>query len=285
LGDHFYIIVMPNILHFLSPCLELIPKNIRVFLILNGVRSWEEEYIGDHYPDYPAFRLMTFPYSSLSHGAVLNLLISSNESDFGIVDHDLYVFNENVFRELRFGQDECVIGLFELTNRRSGLSFPTTHFMFFNIDLVKRIMLKYRIGAHQYRRIPSHLREQLARLDLGYHNFLKDYLSYFDTFNLILAMAFYEGLSAKVLDLEHGDVHHFGGTSYGTDSLYSIYVNMRLLEMPQHRLLKEKYRSRLSRFSTSREIIRLFPRTSYSFRSMLEVDALMERLSRGYADA
>ena len=137
LGDHFYVVVMPNILHFLKPCLALVPKKIRVFLILNGTRGWEEEYIRDHYPEYPAFSLITFPCSSLSHGVVLNLLIRNNPSNFGIIDHDLYLFDKGVFDRLEFGKDECVIGLFEIVNRRSGLSFSTTHFMFLNVDLVR----------------------------------------------------------------------------------------------------------------------------------------------------
>ncbi len=53
LNNHFYIIVMPNILHFLKPCLNLIPKNKNIFLILNGTRSWEEKYLRDNYAYYP----------------------------------------------------------------------------------------------------------------------------------------------------------------------------------------------------------------------------------------
>ncbi len=133
---------MPNILHFLKPSLKLIPKNVNIFLILNGTRSWEEKYLRGNYAYYPIFKLTTFPYSSLSHGSILNLLIESNQSNFGIMDHDLYIFNKEIFNKLIFNKDECVIGAFKLTNEKAALTFPTTQFMFFNVSLIKKIMDK-----------------------------------------------------------------------------------------------------------------------------------------------
>ena len=46
-----------------------------------------------------------------------------------------------MFDELSFQADECVIGAFKLENEKAGLTFPTTHFMFFNIDLLKKLMI------------------------------------------------------------------------------------------------------------------------------------------------
>jgi len=68
----------------------------------------------------------------MSHGTVLNLLLRTNDSNFGIIDHDLFLFNPQIFDDLSFKKDECVIGAFKLINTRAQLSFPTTHFMFFN---------------------------------------------------------------------------------------------------------------------------------------------------------
>lgn len=204
---------MPNVLHFLIPCLKLIPKNKNIFLILNGTRSWEEKYLRENYAYYPIFKLITFPHSSLSHGTLLNLLIENNQSNFGIMDHDLYIFNKEIFDKLIFNKDECVIGAFKLMNKKSALTFPTTNFMFLNVSLIKKIMVKYKIGAQIYTKIPSRLKNKLSTINLGYNNFLKDYLYYFDTFNMILAMAFYEKLSVKILKLNDKDLCHIGGTS------------------------------------------------------------------------
>ena len=243
LNNHFYIIVMPNVLHFLKPCLKLIPENKNIFLILNGTKSWEERYLRENYAYYPIFKLITFPHSSLSHGTLLNLLIENNQSNFGIMDHDLYIFNKEIFDKLVFNKDECVIGAFKLMNTKSALTFPTTNFMFLNVSLIKKIMVKYKIGAQIYTKIPSRLKNKLATINLGYNNYLKDYLDFFDTFNMILAMAFYEKLSVKILKLNDEDICHISGTSSSfpgwysptsPNSLYLTYLNMKLLEMPQN---------------------------------------------------
>jgi hypothetical protein len=285
LNNHFYIIVMPNILHFLKPCLKLIPKNKNIFLILNGTKSWEERYLRENYAYYPIFKLITFPHSSLSHGTLLNLLIENNQSNFGIMDHDLYIFNKEIFNKLIFNKDECVIGAFKLVNKKAALTFPTTHFMFFNVSLIKKIMVKYRIGAQTYTKIPSRLENKLSTINLGYNNWLKDYSDYFDTFNMILAMAFYEKLSVKILKLNAKDLWHIGGTSSfarwysptAPNNLYLTYLNMKILEMPQNSLIRQKYSFLYSKFNSSNDVSECFL-NKLSLNSFLGFVAIVNRL-------
>lgn len=288
LNNHFYVIVMPNILHLLNPCLKLIPKNIDIFLILNGTRSWEEKYLRDNYAYYPIFKLITFPHSSLLHGSLLNLLIENNQSNFGIMDHDLYIFNKEIFNKLIFNKDECVIGAFKLMNKKSGLTFPTTHFMFFNVSLIKKIMVKYRIGAQIYTRIPSRLINKLSTINLGYNNSLKDYLHYFDAFNMILAMAFYEKLPVKILKLNDEDIYHIGGTSSfarwhsptAPNSLYLTYLNMKLLEMPQNSLIRQRYSFLYPKFNSSNDVYECFPKKLFSLVFVANANKLITRIEQ-----
>ena len=279
LGNHFYIIVMPNILPYLVPCLKLIPKHINLFLILNGADQWEENFLKNSYDDLPIFKLNLLPSSSLSHGRLLNLLLTHNQYNFGIIDHDLYIFNKDIFNQLHFKSDEFIIGIYKLTNTISQLIFPTTHFLFFNLIPIKNIMLKYKIGAQKYRIIPSHLKNKLAILNLGYHNFLKGYLNYFDTLNLIMAMAFYEKLSAKIFELDHFiDVYHLGGTSHGPDNLYRTYRTLKFLEMASNYLLREEYFNHFSSFNSSKDMVKLFPDDINSRNFIHRTDQLIEKL-------
>jgi len=288
LNNHFYVIVMPDILHFLKPCLKLIPENINIFLILNGTSSWEEKYLRDNYAYYPIFKLITFPHSSLLHGTLLNLLIENNQSNFGIMDHDLYIFNKEIFDKLIFNKDECVIGTFKLINKKSELTFPTTHFMFFNVSLIKKIMVKYRIGAQIYTKIPARLKNKLSTINLGYNNFLKDYLHYFDTFNMILAMAFYEKLSVKILKLNDKDLCHIGGTSSfarwysptAPDNLYLAYLNIKLLEMPQNSLIKQRYSFLYPKFNSSNDVYKCFPKNLSFLEFVVIVNRVITRIEQ-----
>ncbi|MFO7932050.1 MAG: hypothetical protein R6U97_11645 [Desulfosalsimonas sp.] len=71
---------------------------------------------------------------------------------------------------------------------------------------------KYRIGAQIYTRIPSRLYPILREMNLGYDNFHKACLNYFDPFNLIFAMAVHEGYQAKIIKIREGEMIHLGST-------------------------------------------------------------------------
>lgn len=245
---------MPNTLHFLLPCLKLIPRTVNIFLLLNGVKDWEEDYLKKHCANYPIFKLRGLLHSSLPHGSVLNLLIDYNNSNFGIMDHDLYVFNPAIFTGLEFDKAECAIGVFRLTNQKAGLVFPTTHFLFFNTKRIREIRKKYRVGAQVYARIPVRLEPLLDSLGLGYHNFLKEYMHYFDTLNLIFALAFYEKLSIKFLEVSPDDFYHIGGTSSNQGTLFEKYIGLRFLELRQSSVLAQRYASLYGQRTNSRDL-------------------------------
>lgn len=280
LGDHFYIIVMPNILHLLIPCLKLIPPKVNVFFILNGTAGWEENYLRKNFKGYPIFKLSAFPYSSLSHGSVLNLLLRNNDANFGIIDHDLFIFNPQIFDELNFSKDECVIGVFKLGNKKAQLTFPTTHFMFFNVKPIHQIMTTYEIDARQYRKPPRHLEDKLASINIGNQNYLKEYLTYFDTFNLILAMAFYEKLSARIPELSPDDLFHVGATSHGTNSIYSTYINIKFLELSESPSFRRKYSHLFANFKDSKAVIEHIPGDLPALTFISQINQIASRLQK-----
>lgn len=286
MGDHFYIIVMPNTLHFLQACLRLIPSHVSVFLILNGAHKWELDYLRKTKTEFPVFVLRLLPYSYLPHGTVLSMLFEGNQKNFGIIDSDLFIFDVRLFEQLSFQKSEFVLGAFEVVNKRLNLCFPSTHFMFFNVPIIKRIITEHGIDASETRKIPPHLREKLSKLGLGHVNFLKSYLNYYDTFNLIIAVALSENLSSRILNFEPGRVVHIGKTSYyhsgrvGLDLryLFVAYLSLRLLETPFNRPLQSRYRGLFPPFARPEEVLVQFPE-SYEARKLIQdADTLVERL-------
>ena len=93
-------------------------------------------------------------------------------------------------------------------------------------------------------------------------------------------MAFYEKLSARILNLDREDVYHLGGTSYATDSLYHTYINLKLLEMPQNSLIKKKYSFLCSKFTTSNDVLECFPKTVSLFEFVKRIDTLIRRIGQ-----
>lgn len=128
LDGHFYVIVMPRTLHFLLPCLDLLAGQVSVLLLGNGARAWEREFLQAKYPDMPFFELRPLPGSSVAHGDVISLLLANNDSNFGILDHDCYVFDPTVFALLDPGARECMLGVFPGFSMKSGIFYPETFF-------------------------------------------------------------------------------------------------------------------------------------------------------------
>jgi hypothetical protein len=279
-GPRFYLIVMPGTLHYLFPCVRLLPAGVSPVLLLNGVSPAEARLLRRRVPHLPRYPLAALPGSSLTHGGVLNLLFAGEEENFGILDHDLYVFKPEIFHQLNLEENTIAISAFHLYNRLAQLFFPTTHFLFFNLKLIINIIDKYHIGAQKYKKPPSYLNNLLEQLNLGPHNYLKDYLNYYDTLNLIWAMAVYEGYTFKFFPLSTNEYfYHLGATSHGVKDLYKAYVQQRFLELPENREVARLYGHGGPGSSGAEALRHRLPSTATTEGFLQEIDRLMARLS------
>lgn len=241
----FYVIVMPFTLHFLLPCLALLQGRVQVVLLINGAQRWERQYLSDRYPALPVFKLWTLPLSSAPHGEVISLLLENHRGNFGIIDHDCYVFDGAIFDQLTPAQDESLLSLFGEESRSVAITFPLTYFLFFNAELLRQLMWRYRIDARLYREIPESAREPMARVGLGPKVFWKDYHSFRDTLHVLLGVALAEGLKTRFLSSrQEQPAMHVGGTSIGTHhtkNLWALYIQLRFLELLEDPLLSRRY--------------------------------------------
>ncbi|MGK2952142.1 MAG: hypothetical protein ACSLEZ_07125 [Thiobacillus sp.] len=283
LRGHLYLIVMPRMLHFLMPCVRLIPPDVPVIFIGNGQSTWEEEQVRALRPDAPFFNLATLPRSSLAHGHVIDMLLQHNEAPFGIVDHDLYMFDESIFRFDEFAADECMRGIFRDVSARTGLAYPQTHFLFLNTPVLRGLMERYRVHARLYRSLPRRLARVAAKAGVARGGYLKDYHDFFDTLHVLLVLAYAEGYRVGFIELAQDEsVFHVGGTSIGsliTKDLPELYLQWRFLELADQPALRERYGKLLAPFGSSGEIRRLLPRTPRVEHLVQTTDRLVEKLS------
>jgi hypothetical protein len=177
----FYAIVMPFTLHFLLPCLALLQGRAQVALLNNGARPWESQLLRERFPTLPMFDLWTLPWSSMAHGHVINLLLENQRGNFGIIDHDCYVFDDAILDQLTPAPDECLLSLYGEESRSVEFKFPLTYFLFFNAEVLLRLMRRFAIDARLYREIPVSARSAMARIGLGPTIFWKSYHNFRDT--------------------------------------------------------------------------------------------------------
>jgi len=283
LRGHLYLIVMPRMLHFLIPCIRLIPPDVPVIFIGNGQAVWEEKQVHALRPNAPFFNLATLPRSSLAHGHVIDMLLQHNEAPFGIVDHDLYVFDETIFRFREFAADECMRGVFRDVNARTGLVYPQTHFLFLNTPVLRGLMERYRVHARLYRSMPRRLASVAAKVGVVRGVTLKDYHDFFDTLHVLLVLAYAEGYRVGFIEpAQDESVFHVGGTSIGSwiiKDLPELYTQWRFLERADQPALRDHYEKLLAPFRSSDEIRRLLPRTPSVEHLVMTSDRLVEKLS------
>ena len=291
LNNHFYIIVVPKTLDMLECCLTLLPRNLRLFLILNGLHPWEQEFVNRVYRNIPKFILETNNRPIL-HDRVLDLLMECNHFNFGIIDQDCFVLDGRFFSRLQIADNEFAISPFSSLNRKSNITFPRTFFLLFNTSVIHHIRRQYNLSFKRCWTIPSRLEAQLMDLNLGYHNFPHDSLNYFDNFQLIWAVALHQGFSfgagpsrRTLLGRRPSRIIHIGATSrYLTDTFrhqmidnmpkyetlpklrkeifhaaaFSYYAHLLLLENTKNSVLMEHYGPFFSHFGSSGTLLKTF---------------------------
>lgn len=240
----FYIVVLPGMLHYVDVCLYLIPEQVQIKLVLNGVKGWEKQYISRRHPELETCSVNPFPRSVMSHGKVLNQLIEDNSDNFGIIDYDLFLFGDHIFDAPEPFSNELAIGLYKLVNKHTAHQFPTTHFLYLNTTLIKRLTAKYGVTVYQ-KRAPRHLRPTLRSLGYGKKKHLKDYLDYYDTLNLVMAMGIHDGYKFRFLD--SSGAFHVGATSRRTGYDATNYASYRLLSLRCNDELRDRYRKHYKR--------------------------------------
>ncbi len=278
----FYVIVMPQTLHFLLPCLRLVPKEVPVVLLLNGARTWEADLLSERFPEFPQFRVATLPNSSVGHGAMINLLLQNSARDFGLLDHDLYLFDKSIFEQLRFDDEDFLLCLFNDASDDGRWIYPLTHFLYFRIEVFQRLMQQYGVGAQAYRQVPEPARSRLASLGLRKGETMKSYHEFYDTLHVLLALAYADGVGVAQIEPGVADsVYHIGGTSIGTHhtkDLISLYTHLRFLELSGEPLLQRRYAAIAAPFRSAEQVHNQLQGTAHAFDQIQLVDQLINNL-------
>ena len=278
----FYVIVMPFTLHFLLPCLALLRGRVQVVLLNNGARRWERRVLRKRYPALQMFDLWTLPMSSVAHGHVINLLLESGHGNFGLVDHDCYVFDDAIFEQLVPANDECLLSLFGEASRSVEITFPLTYFLYFNTGALQGLMQRYRVYARLYRSMPPTARDAMASIGLGPAIFWKHYHNFYDTLHVLLAVAVADGLKFRfVSSHEQLPAIHVGGTSIGTHhakNLYALYIHLRFLELLGDPLLSRRYAFLTAPLCSSAQALARSDLASLPWQALPTLETLMKRL-------
>lgn len=278
------VIVMPATLHFLLPCLALLEGRAQLVLLGNGEHRWERRTLRERFPEVPMFDLHTLPASSVAHGDVISLLLAHHQGNFGLIDHDCYIFDETLFGQLEPGGDELLVSLFGERSRDVDAFYPLTHLMYFNAGASRGLMSRHGIDARLYREAPPSVRDALARQGLRPGVHWKWYHKFHDTLLVLVAVAQDEGLRVRYLTTtDESAALHVGGTSIGTHhtkSLAALYIHLRFLELLDDPLLLRRYAYMAAPLKSSQQALALARADADdpAWRGLPVVERLLQRL-------
>ena len=286
-GGHIYVIVMPGILHFLLPCLSLVPVHVRIVLLANGAEDWECRVLEQQFPHFPMFKLRRLPGSALSHADVLTLLLTTNHVPFGILDHDAYIFDPAVYDSLQLRPDELALALFWERGQQSGRPYAHTFFLYLCPQHLRKAMQRFDIDARVYREIPPNLRQPLAPLGYTKGQFPRDNLDYFDTLQLLFVATQSMGFHWRTLDIhDPHDAIHVGGTSFsahGTKDVQQLYIHLKFLELATEDV-KRHYASLVEPFRDAGELGPRLCQSEQGRQLVMRMDLLVDRLKAVFSD-
>jgi len=155
--------------------------------------------------------------------------------------------------------------------------------MFLHAAVLKDTMARYHVDARIHREAPQRLRAVLERIGLRDGVFVKDYLTFFDTLHLLVALAIADGYACRFLQqFAKEAISHVGGTSgrtTETKELIDCYIDWCFLGLVDSTDLRRRYRSRTRPFRSAAQVRAAIPMTPEAYAQVAWIDALVARLA------
>lgn len=274
LDKPFFIVVTPGSLHLVKLCLQLVPEDQDIVLVLNGVMRWEKRWIMRH---LRINGLITFPIV-LNHDQVIDYLLNWMDKPFGLLDYDCFVFAKDCYRKIRnITESTSFAAYYGTLNEGRGVVFPETFFMFINTPVLKQIEKKYGVDSRiiRWHDLPLTVQTKLTERGINSDRLPEARKDYFDTLRVLMALALAENYQfdfppegfINYMEQQPEDLFHVGSTFgvpyYGakTTSLYrarGAYFWYRALELEDNLEIREKYYKKYGYWSTD-ELLKQFP--------------------------
>lgn len=139
--DIFYMYFSENLLHYVLESTSLIQRMVNLILITSGLKQSEIETIK---------KIINRPHINLTNkytdGHIWDMLVENNEFNFGWIDSDCFIFNNQLFNEIKtFPNKNIAINTVWSSNFDDYdiHYFANTYFLFINIDIYKHISSLY----------------------------------------------------------------------------------------------------------------------------------------------
>lgn len=269
LYNPFFVIIMPGGIHVAQLSISLVPEEQDIVVVMNGLDEWEKNWIRNNLHVTWIIEVN----GQLEHSEVLNVLFDRIEQNFGILDYDCFVLNNEIFSKLVELDDQTSMNAcFLRHNQQLGIDIPETFLLFFNTKLINRFRTEFNVNCEQLRweNIPMSVKESLSTLGLNEAQLPEIHKPYYDTLRVLMLLAMAKNKPYRFIarhpatPVPSGEVFHIGGISNplemrGVWAFRGSYFWQRLLEKSVDQELK-KYYSRKFNLDSSNELLSKNPK-------------------------
>lgn len=250
----FFVVVMPGGFHIARLAIDYFPSWANLVVIGNGVHKAEADWAAGTLPVANVLRTG----AQLMHHEVLDVIFAAWDKDFGILDYDCFVFDDEMVKRLaRIDDERCMNAAFFRANAEPRLAVPETFLLFFNLRVLRALMERYGIGTRpmRWRRLSPEIRERLGALGISEDRLPEAQKPYFDTLRLLMMLATADGHPYRyVAEIPASPApsemaFHVGGVSdprsiQGIWALRGSYFWRRVLEHTDEGFLRANYNAR-----------------------------------------
>lgn len=268
INNPIVIVVVPGSLAQAYLNISILPKNQQVILLANGLDEFEIDWARRHLPQV---NLVIHRPNTISHGKVIDLCINKIPASFGILDADCFLFDSNLLEEMIEVPDHAIWNAcFARRTDNKWKRTSETFFLFFNRNLVLKIMNKYSVSTDyiKYNELPMRLRIKLEKIGIdAKHPLETDKPGYLDTTRILMVLAKEEGYSVNFIrefttKKSEGIFHIGAGHNHSNLDFYwnrrGAYFWRRVIETCPFDDLKDHYNKKYG-LITSNDIKRAYP--------------------------
>lgn len=213
-----FIIGLKGSLHLIQIFLRYVPKSENVVLILNGMDPFEIEYARKN---LKVARIVIVK-EQLKHGEMMDYLFSNMKTNFSILDYDCFILDPTYFQKIKQIKENSMGNvLFMYHNPVLDLEVPSTHFMYFNTPLTRKIIKEYKIrcSIKEYKHLSDKIKQKMREIGIDENHLTEDFKDYLDTMRVLFSIGIAEGYPFHWIDrnvdndAEKNVAFHPGGVS------------------------------------------------------------------------
>lgn len=197
-GCPVVIIAVPASVYLVKLCASLVPEDIPVKIVCNGLDSYERTWIAKNLSQHEQVSCKRM----LQHSKVIDHVVDVADQQVIFLDFDCFVFECDFFYALQKAtKQELAASMFSNPHTSPPVEIPETFCFSVNIPILRAIMKKYEVDTSmiKYEELNEKTKTALRTIGVDAQSMPEKHKPYFDTFRLVYLLALAEGYSCDFI--------------------------------------------------------------------------------------